>query len=194
MTESQQGGPEVKAAPWEVLSSEVVIDSKWFPIRKEVVRLPDGTILDDMYMWASPDISTVVPITDEGNFVICRQYRHGMGKVTWQFPAGAVSPGESPQAAGLRETEEEAGYILSEGGIITPLGKVALYTTKMSGMHHMFMVQGVHLGGTKAIDPSEISEVYEKTPKEMVAIVENNELEVADSAVAVLRAFRLLGI
>src|SRR6059058_998290 len=49
----------------------------------------------------------LIPVLDDGRVVLIRQYRHSVKRVLWEFPAGSIDPGETPEAAALRECEEE---------------------------------------------------------------------------------------
>jgi len=49
----------------------------------------------------------LIPILDDGRVVLIRQYRHSVKRVLWEFPAGSIDPGETPDAAAMRECEEE---------------------------------------------------------------------------------------
>jgi len=49
----------------------------------------------------------LIPILDDGRVVLIRQYRHSVKRVLWELPAGSIDPGEAPEAAALRECEEE---------------------------------------------------------------------------------------
>ena len=49
----------------------------------------------------------LIPMLDDGRLVLIRQYRHSVRRVLWEFPAGSIDPGESPEAAAKRECEEE---------------------------------------------------------------------------------------
>ncbi|MGW4488436.1 NUDIX hydrolase [Amycolatopsis sp. NPDC004368] len=64
-----------------------------------------------------PAVSAAV-IVHEGRVLLVRR-RVKEGELSWQFPAGAVEPGETPAAAAVRETKEEAGLVVAEA---KPLG------------------------------------------------------------------------
>lgn len=54
--------------------------------------------------------SAVIPIDEDGNIIVVRQYRHAIEKYTIEIPAGGMEIGEDPKQAALRELEEETGY------------------------------------------------------------------------------------
>jgi len=53
----------------------------------------------------------LIPIRDDGQVVMIRQYRHALGRDIWELPAGNVDDGESAEAAAARECEEEIGQV-----------------------------------------------------------------------------------
>ncbi len=52
----------------------------------------------------------MVPVTEQGDVVMIRQYRHGSQDVTLEIPGGMVDDGEEPSRAAVRECHEETGY------------------------------------------------------------------------------------
>jgi len=186
---SPQNDPEIK--PWKVLSTSMALNERWFPVRKDEVQLPSGKTVNDYFVWESPNIATFVPFTTDGKFVICEQYRHGVGKNMYQFPAGGLDKDENPEAAARREMEEETGYTSDD---VTFLSKSAAYPTKMSGYHHLFMAKNAQPTGVKQDDENEPTRVHLKTPEELIQLIEGGEFEVADSLVAALFALRKLGL
>src|SRR6202790_4642163 len=51
----------------------------------------------------------LIPVQDDGQVVMIRQYRHALGRDIWELPAGNVDDGETAEAAAARECEEEIG-------------------------------------------------------------------------------------
>ena len=60
-----------------------------------------------------------MPVTDAGEIVLVRQYRHAIGRFAWELPAGSLKPAEDVAAAAGRECQEETGLVSSR---LTPLG------------------------------------------------------------------------
>ncbi|MFI8872439.1 NUDIX hydrolase [Streptomyces sp. NPDC055243] len=54
-----------------------------------------------------PGISAAI-IVSEGRVLMVRR-RVKEGELSWQFPAGAIEEGETPEQAAVRETAEETG-------------------------------------------------------------------------------------
>lgn len=97
-------------AKWDILDSDYLLKERWLTVRKDHVRMPSGVEMDDFYVLEYPDWINVVSITEEGKFVIERQYRHGTQSVEYELCAGIIEEGESPMAAAQRELLEETGY------------------------------------------------------------------------------------
>ena len=94
---------------WKILASEYQLQSKWLNVRKDKVRMPKGVELDDFYILEYPDWINVIAITEEGDFVLERQYRHGTQTVEYEICAGVIEDGEEPMIAAQRELYEETG-------------------------------------------------------------------------------------
>ena len=47
--------------------------------------------------------------------VKCPEHKHGGG---WEFPGGKIEPGETPQAAIVREIREELGVLIAPGELL----------------------------------------------------------------------------
>ena len=173
--------------PWELLSSELALDEKWFPVRKDRVRLPSGKIIDDYFVWESPTIVVVVPVTDDGKFIMVEQYRHAIKKNEIQFPAGGVDPGESNEQAALRELEEETGYRAKE---VIHLGTVSVYPTKVSGPFEIYLALGVTPDGQRHYDEQEETRVIPMTRTELVDHLDSTDSRPQSTLAAIFKVDR----
>ena len=66
---------------WETISSEYLFRRPWLTVRHDQVRLPDGRINPEFYVLEYPDWVNIIAITENGEFVMERQYRHGLDNV-----------------------------------------------------------------------------------------------------------------
>ena len=64
---------------WTILESEYLIKRPWLTARKDVAQLPDGRINHEYYVLEYPDWVNIIAITEDGDFVLERQYRHALG-------------------------------------------------------------------------------------------------------------------
>jgi len=93
----------------------------------------------DFYRIDSADWVNVVPLTDAGEIVMVRQFRHGSREVTLEIPGGMVDPGEAPAAAAARELLEETGY---RAGQVVSLGEVNPNPALFGNRVHTYLATG----------------------------------------------------
>lgn len=137
---------------WKVLKSEYPLRTKWLTVRKDHVRMPKGVELDDFYILEYPDWINVVAITDEGDFVLERQYRHGTRTVEYEICAGVIEKGEDPLTAAQRELYEETGY---GGGEWRLYFESAPNPAAMTNRNYTFLATGVKRISTQHLEHSE---------------------------------------
>ena len=99
-----------KEMKWSTLSSEQLINRPWLKARRDTVKLPNGKVYDEYYVLSYPTWINVIAETEDGELILERQYRHGLGVVSTEICAGVVEDGELPLHAAQRELEEETGY------------------------------------------------------------------------------------
>jgi 8-oxo-dGTP diphosphatase len=63
-----------------------------------------------------PGIAAAI-VTDAGRVLLVRR-RVSEGQLSWQFPAGEIEPGESPEQAAVRETQEETGLTVKAASLL----------------------------------------------------------------------------
>src|SRR5260221_2350154 len=84
----------------------IVYSTRVFAIDVEDVELPDGRSHEVASIRHAPCV-VLIPVLDDGRIVWIRQYRHSVKRILWELPAGSIDPGEAPEAAAMRECEEE---------------------------------------------------------------------------------------
>ena len=96
---------------WKVLFSEYLHREPWLTVRRDEIQYPDGYVNKKYFVLEYPDWVNVLAITKEGDFLLVRQYRHGMGKTSFEIVAGACDKRDkSPLETAKRELMEETGY------------------------------------------------------------------------------------
>lgn len=143
--------------PWKILSSRLAFDHRWYKVRQDVVRLPNGRVVDDYFVSVRPDIALILPITAAGEVVFIRQYRHGAQAVLLELPAGTFDPEqEAPAIAAQRELAEETGYTAPKLEFLTTLYDNPV---KETNRIHIFLAPDAYLAGEQALDATEDIEV-----------------------------------
>ena len=96
---------------WETLSSATDYACPGFSVRRDEVRLPDGTETDFHAVVDDPSV-VVLPFTPDGDVVVIDEWRQAVGRVSRGLPAGGVEPDDPDRdATARRELTEETGYV-----------------------------------------------------------------------------------
>ena len=97
-------------ASWPVVSSAELVRGRLVTVRTDKVRMPDDELAErDVVI--HPGAVAVLALDDAQNVLLIRQYRHPVGRLLWEIPAGLRDvSGEPPWATARRELLEEAGY------------------------------------------------------------------------------------
>ena len=97
--------------PWILNGSTTVIKNRWINLHADDCELPDGTKVSPFYVNSIPDFVVAVAVTEDGDFIFIRQYRHGTKQILLEFPAGCIEESDQDAAAAVkRELLEETGY------------------------------------------------------------------------------------
>jgi len=92
------------------MPASVVYRGRVFSVEVEDVVMPNGHATEMAFVRHRPSV-VLIPVRDDGQIVMIRQYRHALRRDLWELPAGNVDDGESPEAAAARECEEEIGQV-----------------------------------------------------------------------------------
>lgn len=123
---------------WERLGSERLMETPYFSLRSDRLRLPTGAVKDPYYVIERPDAAIIFPLTVGGEVILVRQYRPPLERMELGLPAGLVEGGEKPEAAARRELLEETGYAAEEW---LPLGGFANDGNRGFGVGHFFLAR-----------------------------------------------------
>lgn len=157
----QRSDEEMK---WNTLSSEQLINRPWLKARRDTVQLPNGKVYDEYYVLSYPTWINVIAETEDGNIILERQYRHGLGVVSTEICAGVMEEGETPLQAAQRELEEETGYT---GGVWQEIMTISPNPSTMDNLCHCFYAHSVKKTSRQHLDDTEDIEVL-LYPKEEV--------------------------
>jgi len=171
---------EAHNGAWERLGGEALLQTPYFNLRSDRLRLPDGSVKDPYYVLERPDAAIIFPVTPEGEVVLVRQYRPPLERLELGLPAGLVEPGEEPEVAARRELSEETGY---SGGEWEPLGSVASSPSLKDNWAYLYLARGVRETAPPDPDEHETIEVVRVPLEEIQALIGAGEI-VSSSGVA----------
>jgi ADP-ribose pyrophosphatase len=136
------------------VSSEKVFHGRLLEVRRDHVRLPDGSTATREYV-VHPGAVMVVPLLDDGRLVMERQWRYPLHRAMLEFPAGKLERGEAPFSCAVRELQEETGYLAREWARAGLLHNAIAYSTE--GIEVWF-ARGITLG-ERQLDEGEFLDV-----------------------------------
>ncbi len=176
---------------WQILSSEYLYKETWFTIRKDVCKTSDGKIIDPYYVYEFPTWVTALAITEDGNVVLVKQYRHGIQQTILEVPGGCVDDTDKDyEAAARRELLEETGY---EFDSMDYLGKISPNPSTNDNWMHMFLARGGRKVQELSLDHNEDIEVVIVSLDELKDLVRKNEIKQALHVTTILYALMKMG-
>jgi ADP-ribose pyrophosphatase len=120
----------------------------------ETVALPNGNTVD-LEIVRHPGAAAVVPVLDDGDVLLIRQYRHAAGGYLLEIPAGTLHAGEDPRDCALRELEEEIGYRARRLDFLFSIHTTPGFTDEVI---HLYRAADL-TPGTQALGDDEVLEV-----------------------------------
>ncbi|HVD45188.1 MAG TPA: NUDIX hydrolase [Rubrobacter sp.] len=174
---------------WKRLGSERLMETPYFSLRSDRLRLPGGGIKDPYYVIERPDAAIIFPLTADGEVVLVSQYRPPLETMELGLPAGLVEAGERPGEAARRELSEETGYT---GGEWEPLGAVASSPSLKDNRAYLFLARGVEETMTPDPDEHELVEVVRVPVKELLDLVHSGKIVSSSGVAAIMLALERL--
>lgn len=173
-----------------VVKSTPVHRGRVLDLRVEEIELPSGR-RSTLELIRHPGAAAVVPVTDDGEVLLVRQYRHATGG-HWllEVPAGKLDPGETPELCAARECEEEAGV---RPGELVPLGWIWTTPGFTDERIWLFLARALAAGKQDLQDDEELG--VERLPlAEAVARALDGGIDDGKSIAALVRAAAYLGV
>lgn len=104
---------------WPVVSSQEHFSGKIISVRSDKVRTPDGSIAEREVV-THPGAVAVVALDESNRVLMIRQYRHPVGRLLWELPAGLRDvEGEPLVRTAQRELLEETGHRAHRWNVLT---------------------------------------------------------------------------
>lgn len=145
------------------VSRAELLRGNFLHVVRDTVRLPTGGQATREFV-LHPGAVMVVGLLDDGQVVLERQYRHPMGQVMLEFPAGKLDAGEGSLACAQRELREETGYSAREWAFAGRLSPTVAYSDEIIDI---WFARGLTLG-ERQLDDGEFLDVITATPGDVL--------------------------
>ena len=153
--------------PWKILGSKDLYKANGVALRVDRCEVSNGNVFEPYVLECGTWVN-VVALTKKREVVLVRQYRHAVGQILLEIPAGVMEPeDESPLQTAKRELLEETGYT-SENFI--EVGRAYPNPTTHTNWTYSFLALDVELVGQQNLDATEEIEVSLVLFDEFVAL------------------------
>jgi len=171
---------------WRRLGGEIVYDAGIFRVRRDAYE-HEGQPTHAFHVLESNAWINVVPVTEAGEIVLVRQFRHGIQEPTIEIPGGMVDRRDrDPAAAAVRELMEETGYA---GAPPELLGIVSSNPAILTNRTHCFVIRNAKPARAPAPDPHEDVTVELSPAAQVREMVLKGEIHHSLSACALMLYF-----
>lgn len=174
-----------------MLKTEYLFKDLWFTVRKDSCERPNGKVVEPYYVYEFPEWVTAVALTENGEFIFEKQYRHAAGLTMLEIPGGCVDPeDESLSSAVARELKEETGYVFES---MEYLGKTSANPSTHTNWMHFFLARGGKKMSDQELDGNEDIEVSLLTIDQVKVLLKENKIFQSMHVTALFYALEKLG-
>ena len=167
------------------ISSKEVFKGKLLHVFSDVVHLPDGTESVREYI-RHPGAAAVLPVFENGQVMMVRQFRYPLGQIFYEVPAGKIDPGEDPDVTVKRELKEETGLTCGHYQYLGAFYPSIGYTDEIIHLYAAWDITTYE----QRVDEDEFL-IRERVPfSTAVEMVHNGEISDGKSMVTILRAWK----
>ena len=171
-----------------MVSSEEIFHGRLLHIYRDTVRLPNGNeVTRELFKhWGAV---CVVPVTDDDNVIMERQFRYPLNRVITEIPAGKLDSQEEDRLdAAKRELWEETGFTADNWVSLGDFCPAAAYSSERITM---YLATGLHWG-ERHLDQDEFLNVYEAPMETVIQEIMDGKIDDGKTIAAILKADRYL--
>lgn len=146
------------------IAQQELLRGHFLHVVRDEVALPSGHTATREYV-LHPGAVMIIGLLDDGRVVMERLYRHPMGEVLLEMPAGKLDKGEGSLACARRELQEETGYVAKEWAFACQLAPTVAYSDERIDV---WFARGL-AEGDRHLDEGEFLDVIAMAPQELLA-------------------------
>ena len=173
--------------PEPTIESKDIYQGRIIKLRVDTVQLPSGRTTTREIV-EHEDAVCVVPIDENNNVLMVRQYRKAAQLNLLEVPAGGVEAGETPDETVLRELQEEVSVT---SGSLRRLSGFWVSPGWATEFMHAYLATDLTPASLPADDDEYIS--VERVPLDIIPeLIESGEIQDSKSIASLLLALRVL--
>lgn len=171
----------------KTLSKKQVFQGNIIGVESWKVLLPDGKEATRDVV-THPGASVVIPITDDGQIYMVRQYRTPINLETLEIPAGKLDKGEDPFVCAKRELKEETGLDSKDIKHLMDIHSAPGFSNEIL---HLYVAKNLYEGEACADEDEFIS--AEKYPiNTLIEMIVKNEITDGKTIIGILMADKII--
>ena len=186
---AQQNETRLAGAQEEpTVATSTAYEGELVSVRLNTVSLPNGREVTREIV-NHPHSVCIVPLDNDGNVLLVRQFRKAVEAFLLEAPAGKMEGEEDPEDTALRELQEEIGH---KAGKLEALGSFFVAPGWCTQMMHAYLATDLTPARLDA-DEDEFIEVVRTPLTDISDLIANGTIRDAKSVASLLLAMRVLG-
>ncbi len=158
---------------WKVLDTKYLFKRTGLAVRIDQCETSNGHIFEP-YVIETGTWVNVIALTKNREVILIKQYRHGVGQILVEIPAGIMDEEDgSPRQAAQRELLEETGYTSEQ---FIEVGKVYPNPATHNNLTYSFLALDVEKVGQQNLDATEEIDVFLVPLDEFISLVKGGGL------------------
>lgn len=166
---------------WKKLNSKYILKNSVLRVRRDECLMSNNRRTKNYYVIEKPDYAIIAAFTrasqgktKDKKLIMIKQYRHPVGKISVEFPAGFIRKGEAIEAGAKRELLEETGYKVKN---LKKIGEFYASPGVLNNKAHIFIGFNAEKTSKQKLDKHEQIEIMEINYKDALKLAKKGHIK-----------------
>ena len=175
-------------SPYKRLKRELIHEGRIINYFSDTIEIEGGkqTTFDFI---GHKGASAMIPVDQDGNILMVRQYRNAIDQYSLEIPAGGLNPGEDNRTCAIRECEEETGYKAGEVFHLIDVFTTVAFSNEKIGIYYTTGITP----SKQNLDEDEFVTLERHSIEELTKMIFNGVIQDAKTVAAILAYKTLMG-
>ncbi|MTI89576.1 MAG: NUDIX hydrolase [Balneolaceae bacterium] len=169
----------------KTIASKEVFNGKLLHVFEDQAELPNGSVSGREWI-KHPGACAVVPVFENGDVMMVRQFRYPVKQVFWEVPAGKIDAQESQEQTASRELREETGVSAGEFAFVGHFYPCIGYSDEVI---HIYAAWNLRVD-EQDVDEDEFVQCQRLPFHEVVKMVHTGEINDGKTVICLLRTWQ----